>query len=69
MNKNTIKNVEVKKRPTILVGEEADGFTIVIRRGGEEELSVRVDQEDPPGAGLAEIFEHLGYDVTVEEWY
>lgn len=69
MSSKTIKQVEVKQRPSIVIGEEADGFTIIINRAGKEELSVRVDQEDEPGEILREVFEHLGYDVAIEEWY
>lgn len=52
-------------KPKIIIGEEYDGFTIVV---GKEHF--RFDQEEPVGEKMIRLLERLGYtDIVVEEWY
>lgn len=50
----------------IVIGTERDGFYL---RHEESETYIRIDQEDDPSKGLKELFETLGYRVTLEECY
>ena len=56
------------KIDSIVIEEENDGFSIVIKYDGGKEKRFRFDQEDSKEL-LVNVFEQLGFNSTYEEIY
>lgn len=56
------------KIDSVVIEEENDGFSIVIKYDGGKENRFRFDQEDSKEL-LVNVFEQLGFNAAYEEIY